>query len=58
MTDKIFNFASSLLGHVRGYFAQVNVLSSMEFAEVSEATVTDRAGLGVIEIKAIAEICY
>jgi tripartite ATP-independent transporter DctM subunit len=58
MTDKIFNFASALLGHVRGGLAQVNVLASMVFAGVSGAAVADCAGLGVIEIKAMAERGY
>ena len=54
MTDRIFNFANSLVGHFKAGLAQVNVLSSMIFAGVSGAAVADCAGLGAIEIK-IAE---
>jgi tripartite ATP-independent transporter DctM subunit len=58
MTDRIFNFASALVGHFKAGLAQVNVLSSMIFAGVSGAAVADCAGLGTIEIKAMKERGY
>jgi len=58
MSDKIFDFASSLIGHIRGGLAQVNVLASMVFAGVSGAAVADCAGLGIVEIKAMVERGY
>jgi tripartite ATP-independent transporter DctM subunit len=58
MTDKIFDFASNLIGHFRGGLAQVNVLASMVFAGVSGAAVADCAGLGTVEIKAMVERGY
>ncbi|WP_306118542.1 MULTISPECIES: TRAP transporter large permease [unclassified Roseitalea] len=58
MTDRIFAFASALVGHFRAGLAQVNVLSSMIFAGVSGAAVADAAGLGAIEIKAMRERGY
>ena len=58
MTDKIFNFATQLVGHFRAGLAQVNVLSSMIFAGVSGAAVADCAGLGMVEIKAMRERGY
>ena len=58
MTDKIFDFATSLVGHFRAGLAQVNVLSSMIFAGVSGAAVADCAGLGMVEIKAMRERGY
>ena len=58
MTDRIFNFANSIVGHFRAGLAQVNVLSSMIFAGVSGAAVADCAGLGAIEIKAMKERGY
>lgn len=58
MTDKIFDFATAVVGHVRGGLAQVNVLASMVFAGVSGAAVADCAGLGVVEIKAMSERGY
>jgi tripartite ATP-independent transporter DctM subunit len=58
MTDKIFHFASQLVGHFRAGLAQVNVLSSMIFAGVSGAAVADCAGLGMVEIKTMRERGY
>ena len=58
MTDKIFDFATAVIGHVRGGLAQVNVLASMVFAGVSGAAVADCAGLGTVEIKAMSERGY
>ncbi|HJP10980.1 MAG TPA: TRAP transporter large permease [Arenicellales bacterium] len=58
MTDKIFNFALSIVGHFRAGLAQVNVLSSMIFAGVSGAAVADCAGLGTVEIRAMRERGY
>lgn len=58
LTDKIFSFASALVGHLRGGLAQVNVVASMIFAGCSGAAVADCAGLGKIEIKAMSERGY
>ncbi len=58
LTDKIFNFASSLVGHIRGGLAQVNVVASMIFGGCTGAAVADAAGLGVIEIKAMKDKGY
>jgi tripartite ATP-independent transporter DctM subunit len=58
MTDRIFAFAGTLVGHFKAGLAQVNVLSSMIFAGVSGAAVADAAGLGTIEIKAMKERGY
>ncbi len=58
MTERIFAFANSLVGHLRAGLAQVNILSSMIFAGISGAAVADCAGLGAIEIKAMRENGY
>jgi tripartite ATP-independent transporter DctM subunit len=58
MTDKIFTFAMTLVGHFRAGLAQVNVLASMIFAGVSGAAVADIAGLGMVEIRAMRERGY
>jgi len=58
LTDKIFDFASALVGHIRGGLAQVNVVASMIFAGCSGAAVADCAGLGKIEIKAMKDRGY
>ena len=58
VTERIFNFANALVGHMKAGLAQVNVLSSMIFAGISGAAVADCAGLGAIEIKAMRERGY
>ena len=58
MTDKIFNFATTLVGHFRAGLAQVNVLASMIFAGISGAAVADIAGLGTVMVKAMRERGY
>jgi tripartite ATP-independent transporter DctM subunit len=57
-TNKIFSFASALVGHLRGGLAQVNVVSSMIFAGCSGTAIADCAGLGKIEMKAMSERGY
>ena len=58
LTDRIFAFASALVGHLRAGLAQVNVLASMLFAGSNGAAVADIAGLGTIEIRAMRERGY
>ena len=58
MTDRIFEFARRLLGHMHGGFAHVNVGASMIFAGMSGAALADLAGLGAVEIKAMREAGY
>jgi len=58
LTRRIFDFASALVGHIRGGLAQVNVLASMLMAGCSGSAVADAAGLGVVEVKAMTERGY
>lgn len=58
ITDRIFEFADSLCGWMRGGLAQVNVLASMIFAGISGTSSGDAAGLGLVEIKAMKEKGY
>jgi tripartite ATP-independent transporter DctM subunit len=58
LTDKIFDFANKLVGHLRGGLAQVNVVASMIFAGISGAAVADQAGLGLVEVKAMTDRGY
>lgn len=58
MTDRIFAFAASAVGHMRGGLAQVNILSSLLFSGISGAAVADCAALGTVEIKAMRERGY
>lgn len=58
ITHRIFNFATALMGHIRGGLAQVNILSSVIFAGISGTAVGDQAGLGAIQMKAMSDKGY
>jgi tripartite ATP-independent transporter DctM subunit len=58
ISSRIFGFAGSIVGHIRGGLAHVNVLASFIFSGMSGAAAADAAGLGQIEIKAMMEAGY
>ncbi len=58
ITTRIFNFALSLVGWMKGGLGHVNVLASVIFAGMSGTAIADAAGLGTIEIKAMKEHGY
>lgn len=58
ITDDIFDFAKSLVGHIRGSLGHVNVVASMIFAGISGSAIADSAGLGRIEIEAMRQSGY
>ena len=58
VTPRIFGFANSLVGHLRGGLGHVNVLASMIFAGMSGTAVADAAGLGALEIRAMKDQGY
>jgi len=58
VTNRIFRFAQTMVGHVRGGLGHVNVLGSMLFAGMSGSAIADAAGLGQIEIKAMLKAGY
>jgi tripartite ATP-independent transporter DctM subunit len=58
ITARIFNFALSLVGWLRGGLGHVNVGASVIFAGMSGAAVADAGGLGAIEIKAMRDAGY
>lgn len=47
---RIWNFAGTMVGHLRGGLAHVMVLSNMIFAGISGSALADAAGLGAIGI--------
>jgi len=53
IADRIFEFATALVGHIRGGLAHVNVVASMIFAGMSGVAQADAAGLGVVEVNAM-----
>ena len=50
ITERLINLCDSLLGHIRGGLAHVNVLVSMIFAGMSGSALADTAGIGGILI--------
>ncbi len=58
ITRSIVDFSQSMLGHVRGGLAQVNICSSLLFAGLSGSAVADASALGKIFIPAMAESGY
>lgn len=58
ISERIFNFAMSIIGHVRGGLGHVNVLASLIFAGISGSASADAAGLGRIEIEAMRKEGY
>ncbi|MBN1981049.1 MAG: TRAP transporter large permease subunit [Chitinivibrionales bacterium] len=58
LTDRIFEFALSIVGHIKGSLAHVNVIASIIFAGISGVAQADAAGLGVIEIEAMKKAGY
>jgi tripartite ATP-independent transporter DctM subunit len=58
ITTRIFHFADSLVGHVRGGLGHVNIVGSMIFSGMSGSAVADVAGMGAIEVKAMLDAKY
>jgi tripartite ATP-independent transporter DctM subunit len=58
ISERIFNFAMAVIGHVRGGLGHVNVLASLIFAGISGSASADAAGLGRIEIEAMRSEGY
>ncbi|MGM0421313.1 MAG: TRAP transporter large permease [Bacillota bacterium] len=58
MTDKIINFAMSILGRYRGGLSHVNVGASMLFAGLTGTAVTDTTAIGNILIPAMKKKGY
>jgi TRAP-type C4-dicarboxylate transport system permease large subunit len=58
ITSRIYRFAVSLVGWMRGGLGQVNIIGSVIFSGMSGTAIADAAGLGSIEIKAMKEHGY
>lgn len=58
ITPKIMKFANSIVGHIRGGLAQVNVVTSMIFAGISGTATADVASEGSIIIPAMVDEGY
>ncbi|APW40024.1 ABC transporter permease [Rhodoferax koreense] len=58
LTDRIVEFASTVIGWVRGGYAHASILTSMIFAGMVGSAVADAAGSGAIEIRAMKNAGY
>lgn len=58
LTRRIFDFLGHLVGVMVGGLAQVSVLSSVVFAGISGSALADIAGLGTMQIRAMAQAGY
>ncbi|WP_419906792.1 TRAP transporter large permease [Hoeflea sp.] len=58
ITLRIVEFSQSLMGHLRGGLAHVNILSSMLFAGLSGSAVADTSALGSMLIPAMEKNGY
>ncbi|HRZ64753.1 MAG TPA: TRAP transporter large permease [Spirochaetia bacterium] len=58
ITNRIFRFARSTVGHKAGGLGHVSVISSMIFSGMSGSAVADAAGLGQIQYKAMVDSGY
>ncbi len=58
ITNRIYNFALSLVGWMKGGLGHVNVIGSVIFAGMSGTAIADAAGLGTVEIKAMKDNGY
>jgi TRAP-type C4-dicarboxylate transport system permease large subunit len=58
ITHRIYGYALSLVGWLKGGLGHVNVVGSVVFAGMSGTAVADAAGLGTIEVKAMTDHGY
>lgn len=58
ISDRVFDVARALVGHLRGGLGHVNVLSSMLFAGMSGSAVADAGGLGPVQMRAMEKDGY
>ena len=58
ITDRIFNFANSLVGWIPGGLGHANIVASLIFAGMSGSAAADAGGLGTIEMEAMTSKGY
>ncbi len=58
VTGRIYRFAVSLVGWMKGGLGHVNIIGSVIFSGMSGTAIADAAGLGTIEIKAMKDHGY
>lgn len=58
ITKRLFSFANSLLGWLRGGLCYVAIVSNMIFSALSGSSLANAAGLGTMQIKAMQDEGY
>jgi tripartite ATP-independent transporter DctM subunit len=58
VTNRIFDFATAMVGWLRGGLCHANVVASMIFAGMSGSAVAEAGGLGTVEIRAMRDAKY
>lgn len=58
ISSRIFNFANTNVGWMRGGLGQVNIVASLLFAGMSGSAVADISGLGRVELRGMREKGY
>ncbi|MBD3275217.1 MAG: TRAP transporter large permease subunit [Candidatus Marinimicrobia bacterium] len=58
ITDKLMDFARSMVGHIPGGLGHVNITVSMLFAGISGSSTADSAGIGALMIPAMKKEGY
>ena len=58
VSDRLFNAATALIGHVRGSLGYVNVVTSFGFSWMSGAAISDAAALGRVQVPAMIKRGY
>ncbi|MCQ9617695.1 TRAP transporter large permease subunit [Paenalcaligenes niemegkensis] len=58
VADKMINFASSLVGHMRGGLGQVNIMSSVFLSGISGSPIADASAIGGIMVPQMVKRGY
>ncbi len=58
ITDRVFDFAKTIIGPLKGGLGHVNIVASIIFAGMTGSEIADVAGIGAIEIKAMKDAGY
>lgn len=58
VTEKIFQFANSIVGKLYGGLAYVNVIASIIFSGMTGSALADASGLGIMEIESMRKQGY
>ncbi|MEJ2765279.1 TRAP transporter large permease [Photobacterium sp. MCCC 1A19761] len=58
ITERIFDFAKAMVGHITGSLGHVNIMASLLFSGMSGSALADAGGLGQLEIKSMRDAKY